>query len=70
MKDFLPTHYEVTSGNNWIRCKSRIGLRTNSDGDDHEAWSYIFGAIENRYKTLKEVYFNTNAYYQDFTIYI
>jgi len=70
MDNILPSHYEITTGDSWIRCKSRIGLRTNNDGDDDEAWSYVFGAIKNKYKTLKEVYFRTNAYYQDFTIYI
>lgn len=70
MKDILPQHYIVTEGNNWIRCKSRIGLRTNNDSDDEEAWFYTFSAIKNKYKTLKEVYHNTCAYYQDFTVYI
>lgn len=70
MKNILPTHYTITEGSNWIRCKSREGLRTNSGNDDHEAWSYTMSAIEAKYPTLKEVYFNTNAYYQDFVIYI
>lgn len=70
MKDILPKHYSITQGDNWIRCKSKIGLRDNKDNDDDEAWSYTFATIKNKYKTLKEVYHNTFAYYQDFTIYI
>lgn len=70
MKNILPSHYEITEGDNWIRCKSRIGLRTNNDGDDDEAWSYVFGAIKNKYITLKEIYHNTCAFHQDFIIYI
>ncbi len=70
MKTILPTHYTITEGDNWIRCKSREGLRTVSGADDDEAWSYVFGAIKNKYSTFKEVFHNTCAYYQDFTIYI
>lgn len=70
MKSILPSHYEIIEGNNWIRCKSRTGLRTNNDGDDDQAWFYVFCAIKNKYKTFKEVFHNTCAYYQDFTIYI
>jgi len=70
MEKILPNHYTITSGDGWIRCKSRTGLRNNNDADDDEAWKYIFAAIKNKYKTMKEVYHNTCAYYQDFTIYI
>lgn len=70
MKDILPKHYNITQGDNWIRCKSKIGLRDNKDNDGDEAWSYTFSAIKNKYKTFKEVHHNTFTYYQDFTIYI
>lgn len=70
MENILPSHYEIKQKDNYIRCKSRIGLRTNTNNDDDEAWFYTFSAIKNKYKTFKGVCHNTHAYYQDFTIYI
>lgn len=70
MKELLPSHYEITETDKFIRCRSVVGLRTNEGNDDDEHWSYVLEAIKQKYKSLKEVYFNTNAYYQDFVIYL
>jgi hypothetical protein len=73
IKTILPDHYEVKEskqqGN--IHAKSRHGLRTNGQNDDDEHWRYVQAAIKGYFKDrLKEIFFNTHAFYQDFTIYI
>lgn len=73
IKDILPSHYEVKESkkSGSVHCKSRTGLRSGVEADDDEHWSYIQKAIKAKFgKRLQEIDFNTNAYYQDFTIYL
>lgn len=72
VKSILPDTYELIDcyPKSAIRCKSRIGIRHNTDSDDNEHWGYIEKAIRQHFgERLQEVYFNTHAYFQDFTIY-
>ena len=71
VKDLLPNHYSVIGKDKSINCKSNIGLRMNGSSDDDEHWSYIFLAIKQHFgKRFTEVYHHTNAYHQNFTIYL
>lgn len=73
LRGLLPNSYELIDcgHKSAIRCKSRTGIRHNSDSDDNEHWGYIEKAIRQHFgERLQEIYFNTHAYFQDFTIYI
>lgn len=73
VKSILPEHYQVkeSAHKGSIHCKSREGLRFGNEADDDEHWGYVYGAIKNYFgDNLNELDFNTNAFYQDFTIYI
>lgn len=63
MNNILFLYYEIIIGDNWIRCKLKIGLRINNDGDDDEVWFYVFGVIKNKYKGFREVFYNICVYY-------
>src|SRR5690606_6985675 len=73
LRGLLPNSYELIdcSPKSAIRCKSRTGIRHNSDSDDNEHWEYIEKAISQHFgERLQEIYFNTHEYFQYFTIYI
>lgn len=72
IKSILPAHYEVkeSAHKGSAHCKSREGMRYRNN-DDNEQWGYVELAINNYFKErLSEIDFNTNAFYQDFTIYL
>lgn len=72
IRGILPDSYELIDCDpkSAIRCKSKIGIRHQGDSDDSEHWDYIEKAIRQYFgDRLQEIYFNTHAYFQDFTIY-
>lgn len=71
IKGILPSHYNCELRERSIRCKSKIGVKMNIDGEDDEHWFYILNAIKNYFKdSFVEVNHTVCSNHQDFTIYL